>query len=84
MFILEISSVEKLTVSSDLLLSFARLVGKALLLFNRVHWCAKKVLKSSVFSLKVVINLFTGNPGGIQEFHLLFTKILKWTNTFSS
>ena len=49
-------SVEKLTVSSDLLVSFARLLGKTLLLFNRVHWFAKKVLKGSAFSLKLVIN----------------------------
>ena len=57
--ILEMSSVEKLTVSSDLLVSFARLLGKALLLLNRVHWFAKKVLKSPAFSLKFVINLFS-------------------------
>ena len=57
--ILEMSSVEKLTVSSDLLVSFARLLGKTLLLFNRVHWFAKKVLKSLAFSLKFVTNLFS-------------------------
>ena len=53
------SLVEKLIVSSDLLDSFARLLGKTLLLFNRVHWFAKKVLKSSALSLKFVINLFS-------------------------
>ena len=60
-------SFEKLTASSDLLVSFARLLGKTLLLLNRVHWfakkvlksIAKKVLKSSAFSLKFVINLLT-------------------------
>ena len=57
--ILEMSSVVKLTVSSDLLVSFARLLGKTLPLFNRVNWFAKKVLKSSTFSLKLVINLFS-------------------------
>ena len=35
--ILEMTSVEKLTESSDLLVSFGRLLGKTLLLFNRVH-----------------------------------------------
>ena len=40
------SSFEKLTASSDFLVSFARLLGKTLFLFNRVHWFAKKVLKS--------------------------------------
>ena len=57
--ILEMSSVEKLTVSNDLLVSFARLLDKALLLFHRLHWFAKEVLKSSAFSLKFVINLFS-------------------------
>ena len=56
---LEMSSVEKLTVSIDLLLSFARLLGKTLLLISRVHWFVKKVLKSSTFSLKFVINLIS-------------------------
>ena len=71
------SSVEKLTVLSDLLVSFARLLGKTLLLFNRVHWFAKKVLKSSAFSLKFVINLFSWNRGGIQGIFLLFRKVFK-------
>ena len=46
--------VGKLTVLSDLSVSFARLLGKTLLLFNRVHWFAKKVLKSLAFSFKFV------------------------------
>ena len=62
-FTLEVSSVEKLAVSGDLLLSFVRLLSKTLVLFNRVHWFAKKKkkkeLKSSVFSLKFAINLFS-------------------------
>ena len=65
--ILETSSVEKLTVSSDLLVGFARLLGKALLLFNRVHWFPKKVLK-------FVINLFSSNTGGIQGIFLIIQK----------
>ena len=53
------SSAAKLTESGDLFVSFARLSGKTLLLFNRVHWFAKKVLKSSAFSLRFVIILFS-------------------------
>ena len=59
LIILEKSSVVKLTVSSDLLVSFARILGKTLLLFNRVHWLAKKVLKNSTFCLKFLTNLFS-------------------------
>ena len=51
--ILEMSSVEKLTVSSDSLVSFARLLGKTLLLFNRVHWFAKKSIKNFSFLFEV-------------------------------
>ena len=54
--ILEMSFVEKFTESSDLLVSFSRLLYNALLLFSRVHRFAKK---SSAFSLKFVINLFS-------------------------
>ena len=57
--ILEIPSVEKLTESNCLLVSFAKLSGKTLLLFNRVQWFAKKVLKSLAFSLKFAINSFS-------------------------
>ena len=71
------SSVEKLTVSSDFLVSFARLLGKALLFFNRGHWFAKKVLRSSAFSLKIVINLFSWNRGGIEEAFLLLRMVFK-------
>ena len=46
--------VGKLTVLSDLSVSFARLLGKTLLLFNRVHWFSKKVLKGSAFSFNFV------------------------------
>ena len=52
-------SVDKLTESSELLLSFAGLLSKTLVLFNRVCWFAKKLLKSSAFSLKFVMNLFS-------------------------
>ena len=71
------SSVKKLTVSSDFSVSFARLLGKTLLLFNRVHWFAKEVLKNSAFSLKFIINLFSSNRGGIQGIFLLFGKVFK-------
>ena len=53
LIILEMSSVEKLTVSSDLLVSFAKLLGKTLLLFNIVHWFAKKSIKKFSFLFKV-------------------------------
>ena len=53
LIILDMSSVEKLTVSSDLLVSFARLLGKTLVLFNRVHWFAKKSIKGFSFLFKV-------------------------------
>ena len=52
-------SVDKLTESSELLLSFAGLLNKTLLLFNRVCWFAKKLLKCLAFSLKFVMNLFS-------------------------
>ena len=70
------SSVEKLTVSSDLLVSFARLLGKTLLLFNRVHWFAKKVLKSSAFSLKFVKRR-RETEEVYKEFFVLFRKAFK-------
>ena len=49
------------------------------------HWycsieCAglqKKLLKSSAFSLKFVMNLFSWNRGGIQESFLWFRKAFK-------
>ena len=78
------SSVEKLTVSSDLLVSFARLLGKTLLLFNRVHWFAKKVLKSSAFSLKFVVIYFHETEELYKEFFHYLERFLKWINTFSS
>ena len=37
----------------------------------------KKVLKSSAFALKFVINLFSWNSGGIQGISSLFRKIFK-------
>ena len=75
--ILEMSSVEKLIESSDLLVRFARLLCKTLLLFKKVYWLAKKVLKSSSFSLKFGINLFSWNRGGIKELFLLFREVFK-------
>ena len=47
------SSAEKLTESSDLLVSFAQLSSKTLLLFNRVHWFAKKSIKKFSFLFEV-------------------------------
>ena len=46
------SSVEKLTEASDLLVRFAELSGNTLLLFSKVRWFAKKVLKILALSFK--------------------------------
>ena len=81
--ILDVSTVEKLTVSSNLLVRFSSSFGKTLLLLNRVHWFAKKVLKSLAFSLKFVINLISWNRGGVQGIFYYLKEFLKWTNTFS-
>ena len=62
---------------SDFLVIFPSLLKKALLLFNRLYWFAKTVLKSSAFSQKFVINLFSRKRGGIQRLVLLFTSIFK-------
>ena len=74
--VLEISSVEKLALSSESLISFARLLGKTLMLFNRVHWFAKKALKSSAFSFK-----FVKQRRETEEVHkeafVLFRKVFK-------
>ena len=50
--ILGISSAEKLTESSGLLVSFAKLSGKTLLLFNRVQYTPHSMTK---FDLEVKI-----------------------------
>ena len=67
----------EISESSDLLVSFTKLSGRALLLVNKVHWFAKEVLKNSAFSLKFVKNLFSWNKGGMQEILLLFRKAFK-------
>ena len=77
--ILAKSSVEKLTESSDLLFSFARLS-----VVHWVHWSAEKILKSSAFSLKFFINLFSWKRGGIAGIFYYLESFSKWTNTFSS
>ena len=46
-------SVDKLTESSELLLSFAGLLNKTLVLFNRVCWFAKKTIKKFSFLFEV-------------------------------
>ena len=52
----------------DLWVSFSRLSDKGLLLFNRVLWIEKKnVLKSSVVSLKFVMDSFSREIGGTSK-----------------
>ena len=51
--ILEMSSVEKSTSEAIFFVSFARLSEKTLLLFNKVHWFAKKGIKKFSFVLVV-------------------------------
>ena len=80
--ILEMPSVEELTVSSDSSVSFARLLSNTLLLFNKVHWFAKNNLKGSAFSLKFVINLFSRSREAIQGIFYYSQRFLKWTNIF--
>ena len=45
------SSSAKLTESSDLFVSFVRLLGKTIVLLNRRQWFPKKYLKVQVFFL---------------------------------
>ena len=77
LIILEKSSVVKLTVSSDLLVSFARILGKTLLLFNRVHWLAKKVLKKFSFLFKVSYKFIFMKQWSYTRIFLLFRKVFK-------
>ena len=68
------SSVEKLTISIDLLVSFARLLAKTMVL---LHWFAKKSVIKFSFSLKFVINLFSWKRGSILGIFLLLWKVFK-------
>ena len=82
-FILEMLSVEKLTVSSDLLVSFARLLGKAPLLFNRV--VCKKSIKKFSFHFKVCYKfIFMKERRNARGIFYYLERFLKWTNMFSS
>ena len=66
--ILIMPSVEKLKKSSDLLVSFARLLGKELPLFNRFHWFAKKGIKKFSFLFEVFYKfIFMKQRKGIQR-----------------
>ena len=47
------SLVEKLTESNDLVVSFARLLDKTILSFNRVDWFAKESIKKFSFFFEV-------------------------------
>ena len=82
------TSLEKLTESSDLLVSFAKLLGKTLLLFNRVHWFAKKKKKktkkvSILFEVCYKFIFIKQRRYTRNIFHYL-ERLLKWTYTFSS
>ena len=82
------TSLEKLTESSDLLVSFAKLLGKTLLLFNRVHWFEKKKKKktkkvSILFEVCYKFIFIKQRRYTRNIFHYL-ERLLKWTYTFSS
>ena len=85
------TSLEKLTESSDLLVSFAKLLGKTLLLFNRVHWFAKKKKKKKKKTKKVSILfevcykfIFIKQRRYTRNIFHYLERLLKWTYTFSS
>ena len=61
----------------NLSVSFGRLLGKTLLLFNKVHWLAKNISKSSASSLNLGANLFSWKSGGIQGIFLSFRNVFK-------
>ena len=48
-----------------------------LLFFIQEHFFAKSALKSSAFSLKSVINLFSWNNSGIRGFFIVYKMLLR-------
>ena len=82
------TSLGKLTESSDLLVSFAKLLGKTLLLFNRVHWFAKKnkkkTKKVSILFEVCYKFIFMKQRRYTRNFFYYLERLLKWTYTFSS
>ena len=83
------TSLEKLTESSDLLVSFAKLLGKTLLLFNRVHWFAKKKKKKKTKKVSILFEvcykfIFIKQRSYTRNIFHYLERLLKWTYTFSS
>ena len=68
------SSVEKLTESSDLLVSFAGLKGKTLLLFNGVYWFTKVTFS---FFFEVCYKFIFMKQRRYTRIFSLFGKVLK-------
>ena len=52
----------------DLSVKLSQLVGSSLVFVINEHWLAKKELKSSAFSLKLVMNLLSWKIRGMQTF----------------
>ena len=50
----------------DLSVKLSQLVGSTLVFVINEHWLAKKELKSSAFSLKLIMNLLSWKIGGMQ------------------
>ena len=71
----KISYVENSTNESDLHGFLVRTKGSLPLLLTREHCFEMKSLKSSAFSLKLMINLPLCNRGKIQGIFLLFRKV---------
>ena len=83
------TSLEKLTESSDLLVSFAKLLGKTLLLFNRVHWFAKNKKKKKTKKVSILFEvcykfIFIKQRRYTRNIFHYLERLLKWTYTFSS
>ena len=57
--IFSLLSVVKLIVRNLLSVTYLRLLGSLLQVFNKEHWLEKKELKSSAFSKKSVIKRFS-------------------------
>ena len=76
--ILDVSTVEKLTVSSSLLVSFSSSFGKSLLLFNRVlkKYCKKSIKKFSFLFKVCYQSNFMKHRRYTRNF-LLFRRVFK-------
>ena len=61
----------------DLSVKLSQLVGSTLVFVINEHWLAKKELKSSAFSLKLVMNLLSWKIGGMQGTFLPVKRLFK-------